>query len=45
MHGIGHANDEGKDGYDDEHHERLSVYQLGQTSPSNQLAIHNAGHL
>ena len=32
---TGHANGEREDGYDDEHHERARVHQLGRTSPSD----------
>ena len=45
MYGIGHANDERKDEYDDERHERASVPQPGRTSPSDQLTLHSVGHL
>lgn len=45
MHGIGHADNEGKEGYDDERHEKANVHQLERTSPLNQLTLHSACHI
>ena len=44
MHGLGHANDEGEDGHDDEHHEGTGIHQLGQVSSVDGLTFHSTGN-
>ena len=40
-HGPGDADDEGKDGRDDERYERISIHQFRRVSPASGLPFHN----
>lgn len=44
MHGPRHADDEGEDGYNDEHHDRTGIQQFGQVSPADGLIFHSPGN-
>ena len=38
-HGLRHADDEGEDGHDDEHHEGVGVHQLGRVNLADRLTF------
>ena len=44
MHGLRHADVEGEDGYNDEHHDGMGIQQFGWVSPVDGLAFHSPGN-